>query len=109
MQSKKLHIIKNLGKVVDGVITFPTFTQSNGSNYQGVIFMGESGYLAGMNGKIEITLPGANAFARNMAKAKAENTKREAIKKSFSGAKASLKLNKILKLQAEKFDATITK
>lgn len=38
--------------------------------------MGESGYLAGMNGKIEITLPGANAFARNMAKAKAENTKR---------------------------------
>lgn len=40
--------------------------QSNGSNYQGVIFMGESGYLAGMNGKIEITLPGANAFARNM-------------------------------------------
>ena len=44
-----------------------------------------------------------------MAKAKAENTKREAIKKSFSGAKASLKLNKILKLQAEKFDATITK
>lgn len=69
--------------------------------------MGESGYLAGMNGKIEITLPGANAFARNMAKA--ENTKRQAIKKSFSGAKASLKLNKILKLQAEKFDATITK
>lgn len=44
-----------------------------------------------------------------MAKAKAENTKREAIKKSFTGAKASLKLNKILKLQAEKFDATITK
>ena len=27
----------------------------------------------------------------------------------FSGAKASLKLNKILKFQAEKFDATITK
>ena len=112
LASNPFEVVKGagyLGKVVDGVITFPTFTQSNGSNYQAILFMGDSGYLAGMNGRMEIVLPGANAFARNMAKAKAENTKREAIKKSFSGAKASLKLNKILKLQAEKFDATITK
>ena len=112
LASNPFEVVKGagyLGKVVDGVITFPTFTQSNGATYQAILFMGDSGYLAGMNGRMEIVLPSANAFARNMAKAKAENTKREAIKKSFSGAKASLKLNKILKLQAEKFDATITK
>lgn len=90
-----------LGKVVEGVITFPTFTQSNGATYQAILFMGESGYLAGMNSKMEITLPGANAFARNMAIAKANSTKREIAKKSFSGAKASLKLKKLLNLQAE--------
>ena len=90
-----------LGKVVEGVITFPTFTQSNGATYQGILYMGESGYLAGMNSKMEITLPGANAFARNMAIAKANSTKREIAKKSFSGAKASLKLKKLLNLQAE--------
>lgn len=90
-----------LGKVVEGVIVFPTFTQSNGATYQGILYMGESGYLAGMNSKMEITLPGANAFARNMAIAKANSTKREIAKKSFSGAKASLKLKKLLNLQAE--------
>lgn len=90
-----------LGKVVDGVIAFPTFTQSNGATYQAILYMGESGYLAGMNSKMEITLPNANAFARNMAVAKANSTKREAAKKSFSGVKANLKLKKLLNLQAE--------
>lgn len=93
-----------LGKVVDGVIAFPTFTQSNGTTYQAILYMGESGYLAGMNSKMEITLPGANAFARNMAIAKANTTKREMAKKSFSGAKASLKLKKLLNLQADVCD-----
>lgn len=93
-----------LGKVVDGVIAFPTFTQSNGTTYQAILYMGESGYLAGMNSKMEITLPNANAFARNMAVAKANSTKREAAKKSFSGAKASLKLKKLLNLQADVCD-----
>lgn len=90
-----------LGKVAEGVIVFPTFTQSNGATYQAILFMGESGYLAGMNSKMEITLPGANAFARNMAIAKANTTKREFAKKSFSGVKANLKLKKLLNLQAE--------
>ena len=90
-----------LGKVAEGVIVFPTFTQSNGATYQAILFMGESGYLAGMNSKMEITLPGANTFARNMAIAKANTTKREMAKKSFSGAKANLKLKKLLNLQAE--------
>lgn len=93
-----------LGKVAEGVIAFPTFTQSNGTTYQAILYMGESGYLAGMNSKMEITLPGANAFARNMAIAKANTTKREMAKKSFSGAKASLKLKKLLNLQADVCD-----
>ena len=78
-----------LGKVVDGVITFPTFKQENGSTFQAILFMGASGYLAGMNSKMEIVLPGANTFARNMAIAKANTTKREYAKKSFSGVKAT--------------------
>ena len=93
-----------LGKVAEGVIVFPTFTQSNGTTYQAILYMGESGYLAGMNSKMEITLPGANTFARNMAIAKANTTKREMAKKSFSGAKANLKLKKLLNLQADVCD-----
>lgn len=104
LASNPFEVVKGagyLGKVAEGVIVFPTFTQSNGATYQAILFMGESGYLAGMNSKMEITLPGANAFARNMAIAKANTTKREMAKKSFSGAKANLKLKKLLNLQAE--------
>ena len=92
-----------LGKVVDGVITFPTFKQENGSTFQAILFMGTSGYLAGMNSKMEIVLPGANTFARNMAIAKANTTKREYAKKSFSGVKAIKKINKLRNLTAEIF------
>lgn len=95
-----------LGKVVDGVITFPNFSKEDGKpsatpGFQALLYMGDSGYYAGMNGKMEITLPGANTFARNMAIAKANTTKREMAKKSFSGVKANLKLKKLLNLQAE--------
>ena len=92
-----------LGKVVDGVITFPTFKQENGSTFQAILYMGTSGYLAGMNSKLEIVLPGANTFARNMAIAKANTTKREFAKKSFSGVKATKKINKLRNLIAETF------
>ena len=91
------------GKVVDGVITFPTFTQKDGSTFQAILYMGTSGYLAGMNSKMEIVLPGANTFARNMAIAKANTTKREYAKKSFSGVKATKKINKLRNLTAEIF------
>ena len=84
-----------LGKVVDGVITFPTFTQSNGKSLQGILYMGTNGYMAGMNGRMEIVLPGSNAFARNMATAKANTAKRNAIKKSFSGVKVDVKMKKL--------------
>ena len=95
-----------LGKVVDGVITFPNFSKEDGKpsatpGFQAILYMGESGYYAGMNGKMEIVLPGANAFARNMAIAKANTTKREFAKKSFSGAKAAKKINKLRNLTAE--------
>ena len=86
-----------LGKVTEGVITFPTFTQDSGATYQAILYMGSSGYLAGMNGKMEIVLPGANTFARNMAIAKANTTKREMAKKAFSGVKAGLDIQNLKK------------
>ena len=97
-----------LGKVVDGVITFPNFSKEDGKpsatpGFQALLYMGESGYYAGMNGKMEIVLPGANTFARNRAIAKANTTKREFAKKSFSGAKATKKINKLRNLTAEIF------
>ena len=75
------------GKVIDSAIMFPTFTAKNEqqTKYQGYLYMGESGYYAGMNSKIEIVLPSANTFARNMAIAKANTTKRNFSKNSFSG------------------------
>ena len=84
-----------LGKVVDGVITFPTFSQSSGKSLQGILYMGTTSYLAGQNGKMEIILPGSNAFARNMAVAKAKTTQRTALKKSFSGVKVDVKMKKL--------------
>ena len=96
-----------MGAVIDGVIKFPAFEfeSSNGSKkvYQGILYEGASGYYSATNGQIEIVLPGANAFARNMAVAKANTTKREMGKKSFSGVKASKKLNKLFNLTAEIF------
>lgn len=97
-----LETVKNagyLGAVVDGVIKFPTF-ERDGGIYQGIIFEGESGYYSGMNGKIEIVLPGANAFARNMAKAEANTAKRNLSKKSV---KAEKKMKKLLNRTVEVF------
>lgn len=105
LASNPFEVVKGagyLGKVVDGVITFPTFTQNNTTNYQGVLFMGNSGYLVGMNSKIEVTLPNANTFARNMAKAKADNVKRNALRSAFSGVKVSVNPRKMYNFQVEK-------
>ena len=94
-----------LGAVVDGTIKFPYLATKDGSiNYQGIVYMGKTGYYAGTNGKIEIVLPGANAFARNMAKAQVNTTKRNLSKSSISAAKAELKMKKIFNLQAEVCD-----
>ena len=95
-----------LGSVVEGVIKFPVLgyedQQGEVRAYQGVLYKGANGpYYCAFNGKVEIVLPGANAFARNMAKAKTNTTKRSAIKKSFFSAKDGLKFNRILKRAVE--------
>ena len=99
-----------LGSVVEGVIKFPVLgykdQQGEVRAYQGVYYKGANGpYYSALNGKVEIVLPGANAFARNMAKAKANTAKRTALKKSFSGVKAEMKRMKLFNLQAEMVDA----
>lgn len=82
-----------LGKVASGVITFPMFTgqYSDGSEfqYQGLCYMGSSGYPAGTYGKWEIVLPGASAYARSMAKAKAVISQHNV--KSLRAKKAKLR------------------
>ena len=92
-----------LGSVTEGTITFPVI-DNKGVNMQGYVYAnGELFNYAGMNGKIEIVLPGSNAFARNMATAKANTAKRTALKKSLSGVKEIMKLNKLRNLTAEIF------
>jgi hypothetical protein len=54
-----------------------------------------------MNSKFEITLPSANAFARNMAKAKSQVSKKNISKKSISAVKAEKKFNKLFNRQVE--------
>ena len=96
-----------MGAVIDGVIKFPKFpfTASDGSEkvYQGILYEGASGYYSATNGQLEIVLPSANAFARNMAIAKSNTTKREVAKIVFSGVKATKKINKLRNLIAETF------
>lgn len=96
-----------MGAVIDGVIKFPKFpfTASDGSEkvYQGILYEGASGFYSATNGQLEIVLPGANAFARNMAIAKSNTTKREVAKMVFSGVKATKKINKLRNLIAETF------
>ena len=83
-----------MGAIVDGVIKFPAFKFANG-NYQGILYEGGSSYYSATNAQLEIVLPSANAFARNMATAKANTAKRNAIKKSFSGVKVDVKMKKL--------------
>ena len=88
-----------MGAVMDGVIRFPAFSfnASDGSKraYQGILYEGGSGYYSATNAQLEIVLPSANAFARNMAVAKAKTTQRTALKKSFSGVKVDVKMKKL--------------
>jgi hypothetical protein len=59
-----------LGTLVDGVITFPSEPVSEGSedHFQGLIYLGEKAYYAGVHGLVQIVLPGASAGARAKAK-----------------------------------------
>ena len=62
-----------LGRLTDGVITFPAFERSNGKVYQGVI---NNAYYGGLNGKIEIRLPSAAASSNVKRVAPAADTKK---------------------------------
>ena len=85
------------GTLQEGVIKFPVFTTKQGVNYQGYVTLdGKLTYYAGMYGKVEITLPTSNAFAQNMAKAKAKVSAMNAKKGNFCGVKAEKKMKKLL-------------
>lgn len=62
------------GKLAGGSITFPTFTASSGTKYQGVIFDDDGSYYAGCNSAISIVLPSANVAVKAQAQARAKAT-----------------------------------
>ena len=53
------------------------------------------------SGKVEITLPTSNAFAQNMAKAKAKVSAMKIQKEKFSGVKVEKKLPIIFNRKVE--------
>lgn len=74
-----------LGTLRDGVITFPVATSQSGVSYQGLVFMGESGYYGG-SGKWQIVLPEAvPAMIKRAPKATTS------VKHQFSGIKSNVK------------------
>ena len=98
LSNNPVETVKNagyLGTVVDGIINFPSF-ERNGGTYQGVTYMGESGYYAGQNGKIQIILPSAFDAVRNAAKVKVNNTSKKKLTKSFSGEQVDIKQLKVI-------------
>lgn len=65
-----------LGTLKDGVITLPVFereTEDGIALYQGLVYMGTSGYYAGSNGGFKLVLPEAVSAS---ARAKAKSMKR---------------------------------
>ena len=109
LQGYTFESVKNagfLGKVLEGVVMLPTFSMetggpTDGAGYQGRLYRVDGAYYSGTNSKIEIVLPGANAFARNMAKAKADSSVRNAGKLSPAGIKASRKRARFLNRAVE--------
>ena len=109
LQGYTFESVKNagfLGKVLEGVVMFPTFSMetggpTDGAGYQGRLYRVDGAYYSGTNSKIEIVLPGANAFARNMAKAKADSSVRNAGKLSPAAIKASRKRARFLNRAVE--------
>lgn len=90
-----------LGKLVDGVITFPHFNHKNSDGevdytYQGVCFQGEGGWYVGIAGDLTITLPNAvSASAR--AKARAQAKARDFAHRLNGGKAANHKENKYVR------------
>lgn len=85
------------GTLADGVIKFPLLSNSSGAKFQGYVYgAGELFNYAGMNGKFEITLPSANAFAKNMAKARTKVSSLEVQKGSLSAVNVEKVFSKTL-------------
>lgn len=85
------------GTLADGVIKFPLLSNSSGAKFQGYVYgAGELINYAGMNGKFEITLPSANAFAKNMAKARTKVSSLEVQKGSLSAVNVEKVFSKTL-------------
>lgn len=72
---------ETLGKVENGVITFPTLQEKSSSgamvDYQIWLNMGESSYFGGRHGEFKIVLPGAPAPVMKKAKSMAKATEFE--------------------------------
>lgn len=74
LQQYDLETVKNaglLGTLKDGVITLPNMereTEAGVTYYQGIVYMGTSGYYAGMKDGFCVTLPGAAAQAPKYAR-----------------------------------------
>ena len=79
LASYDLEVVKKnglLGTLVDGVITLPVLsrTASDGSTayYQGLVYLGDSGYYGCSNGAFKLVLPTASAGARAKARSAAK-------------------------------------
>lgn len=91
-----------LGTLKDGVITLPTFKREDKeSYYQALLYMGTSGYYAGVNGAFKLVLPG---YVTSSAKAKAAKANKF-VRRSFKGEKMTMSpVNKnIVKSSVKKF------
>ena len=101
-----------LGTLKDGVITLPVFereTEDGIALYQGLVYMGTSGYYAGSNGGFKLVLPeavpaSARAKARSMKRAISfEKRMKKLASKGYSMKQIRIQANRMAPVKAEKF------
>lgn len=79
-----------LGTLKDGVITLPTFkVEGKDMYYQGLVYLGTSGYYGGANGAFKVVLPEA-VTATAKAKAKASVKKAKSVRRTLNGVKMEM-------------------
>lgn len=98
LEENDFEIVKNagyFGTLKDGVITLPSFNLGSGDNvsyYQGIIYMGDRSYYAGIQNGFSLTLPGAKGYAPHYAR---KLPLRNQVKvKEFKGLEIKPNLNK---------------
>lgn len=88
-----------LGTLVDGVITLPVLEReaSDGSKsvYQGLTYLGDSGYYGCTDGAFKLVLPGASAAARSAAARSAKAS--DFARRLNGGDKAKNKIGKYIR------------